>query len=46
MDVGALVSAFFDLAGPGGVLALSILLLALVVYYSLIRKILGRNDEE
>ena len=41
MDIGALVSAFFDLAGPGGVLAISILVIALVIYYSLTRWILG-----
>jgi len=41
MDIGALVNAFFDLAGPGGVLALSILVIALVIYYSLTRWILG-----
>ena len=41
MDIGALVHAFFDLAGPGGVLALSILVIALVIYYSLTRWIIG-----
>ena len=46
MDVGALVTAFFDLAGPGGFLALSILVLALIVYYSLTRWILGTKEKE
>lgn len=46
MDIGALVHAFFDLAGPGGVLAMAILVTALVIYFSLARWILGKPDND
>jgi len=41
MDIGSLVSAFFDTDGPGGLLALLILVTALIIYYFLTRWILA-----
>lgn len=41
MDIGALVHAFFDYAGPGGVFVLLVYGAALMVYYLLIRWIIG-----
>jgi hypothetical protein len=45
MDFGYLVQQFFTDDGPGGIFAMSILLLALVIYYGLTRWILqGGKD--
>jgi putative effector of murein hydrolase LrgA (UPF0299 family) len=46
MDIGALVRAFFDLAGPGGILAFMILVTALIVYFLVTRWILGKPEND
>jgi hypothetical protein len=45
MDVGSLVHYFFTEAGPGGIFAMSILALAMIIYYMLTRWILRGEDE-
>ncbi len=46
MDVGKLVYAFFNNAGPGGVVVLSVIVLATTVYVLLTRWILQGGDGE
>ena len=41
MDIGGLVYAFFNNAGPGGVVVLLVIGGACVIYYSLTRWIVG-----
>jgi len=45
MDLGALVHFFFTDDGPGGIFAMSILILALLIYYALTRWILRGGKE-
>ncbi len=47
MDIGALVHAFFDNAGPGGVVVLLVIGGACAIYYFLTRWIVsaGKQDE-
>lgn len=45
MDIGSLVHSFFTIDGPGGIFAMSILLLALVIYFGLTRWILRGGKE-
>jgi hypothetical protein len=47
MDIGALVHAFFDNAGPGGVVVLLVVGGACTIYYFLTRWIVsvGRSNE-
>ena len=47
MDIGALVHAFFDNAGPGGVVVLLVIGGACTIYYFLARWIVagGKADE-
>jgi hypothetical protein len=47
MDIGGLVHAFFDNAGPGGVFALLVVGAACITYYFLTRWIVtaGKQDE-
>nr|MBI2905874.1 hypothetical protein [Chloroflexota bacterium] len=46
MDIGGLVYAFFNSAGPGGVVVLSVIGLATTVYVLLTRWILHGGDGE
>jgi hypothetical protein len=43
MEIGALVREFFVAAGPGGVVVVSVILGASVVYFLLTRWILGEK---
>jgi hypothetical protein len=45
MDLASLVDFFFTADGPGGIFAMSILILALVIYYALTRWILRGGKE-
>lgn len=47
MDIGGLVHAFFDNAGPGGVVVLVVIGAACVIYYYLTRWIVavGKDSE-
>ena len=45
MDVGKLVHAFFNNAGPGGGVVISVIVLATTVYVSLTRWILRGGEE-
>jgi hypothetical protein len=45
MDIGALVHAFFDNAGPGGVVVLLVVGGACTIYYFLTRWIVGVGKE-
>lgn len=47
MDIGGLVHAFFDNAGPGGVVVLLVIGAAGTIYYFLTRWIVagGKDDE-
>ncbi len=45
MDLAALVHYFFTESGPGGIFAMSILLLALGIYFLLTRWILRGGDK-
>lgn len=45
MDIGTLVHSFFNNAGPGGIFAMSILLLAMLIYFGLARWILRGGKE-
>lgn len=45
MDLGALVHFFLTDDGPGGIFAMSILVLALVIYYALTRWIMRGGKE-
>ena len=40
MDIGSLVHLFFTDDGPGGIFAMAILVLAMVIYFGLARWIL------
>lgn len=46
MDIGGLVSSFFNNAGPGGVLVLLVIGGACVIYYSLARWIVAGGKGE
>jgi hypothetical protein len=46
MDIGALVHAFFDNAGPGGVVVLLVIGGACVIYYFLTRWIVGVGKQD
>ena len=46
MDIGALVHAFFDNAGPGGVFALLVVGAACTIYYFLTRWIVTAGVQE
>jgi len=46
MDIGAVVYAFFDNAGPGGVFALLVVGMACAVYYFLTRWIVAPGKQE
>lgn len=45
MDIGSLVQLFFTEDGPGGIFAMSVLVLALVIYFMLTRWILRGGKE-
>jgi hypothetical protein len=45
MDIGAVVHAFFNNAGPGGVFALLVVGTACVIYYFLTRWIVSAGKE-
>lgn len=45
MDLAGLVHYFFTESGPGGIFAMSILALALIIYFMLTRWILRGGDE-
>jgi hypothetical protein len=45
VDIGSLVHSFLTNAGPGGIFAMSILLLALLIYLGLTRWILRGGKE-
>ena len=44
MDIGNLVYTFFNSPGPGGVVAMTVLTLAVVIYYLLARWIIGGGE--
>ena len=46
MDIGAVVHAFFDNAGPGGVFALLVVGTACAIYYFLTRWIVAPGRQE
>lgn len=46
MDIGAVVHAFFDNAGPGGVVVLLVIGGACTLYYFLTRWIVSTGKEE
>ena len=46
MDIGAVVHAFFDNAGPGGVFALLVVGAACAIYYFLTRWIVSAETQE
>jgi hypothetical protein len=46
MDIGGVVHAFFDNAGPGGVFALLVVGAACVIYYFLTRWIVTAGKQE
>lgn len=48
MNIGDMVSAFFTSPGPGGIVILTVVTLAAVVYFFLIRWIMagGKSDDE
>jgi len=45
MDIASLIQLFFTDDGPGGIFAISILVLALIIYYSLTRWIVRGGKE-
>jgi len=45
MDIGAVVHAFFNNAGPGGVFALLVVGTACIIYYFLTRWIVSAGKE-
>ena len=45
MDIGSLVQFFLTDDGPGGIFAMSILLLALLIYFGLTRWIIRGGKE-
>lgn len=45
MDIGSLLSFFFTDDGPGGIFAMMILLLALLIYFGLTRWIVRGGKE-
>jgi hypothetical protein len=47
MDIGGVVSSFFNNAGPGGVVVLLVIGVACMIYYSLARWIVagGKGDK-
>ena len=45
-QISALISAFFTDAGPGGVVVLSVIVLASFIYLILIRWILQADEDE
>lgn len=45
MEIGNLVATFFKTAGPGGVVIITVLILALIIYYLLARWILAGGKE-
>lgn len=46
MDIGNLVATFFQAAGPGGVVIITVLVLALIIYTLLARWILAGGKEK
>jgi len=46
MQIGNLVATFFEAAGPGGVVIMAVLILALITYYLLARWILAGGKEK
>jgi hypothetical protein len=46
MDIGQLVHTFFDTAGPGGLVVVTVLTTALITYYRLTRWILAGRDHK
>lgn len=46
MDIGSVVSSFFNNAGPGGVFVLLVIGLACTIYYSLARWIVAGGKGE
>jgi len=45
MDIGALVTAFFDNPGPGGVVILIVLTVAIILYVLITRWILAGGKD-